>query len=72
LTLAICAFLGAVLGGLRSLSNAAAGGFAVGLADAFWSGYFGPDFATPAIFAILVFVLIFSRSGSGAPAAGEA
>ncbi len=72
LALAVCAFLGAVLGGLHSLPKAAAGGFAVGLADAFWSGYFGPDYALPAVFAVLVFVLIFSRPGSGAPAIGEA
>lgn len=72
LLLAVCAFLGAVLGGLRSLPKAAAGGFAAGLAEAFWSGYFGPDYARPAIFAILIFVLIFSRPAFAIyPAAGE-
>lgn len=73
LLLAVCSFLGAVLGGLRSLPKAAAGGFAVGVGKAFWSGYFGPDYAWPAIFAVLVFVLIFSRPVAGAAVAiGEA
>jgi branched-chain amino acid transport system permease protein len=61
LLLAICAFLGAVLGGLRSLPKAAAGGFAVGLGETFWSGYFGPEYAWLAVFAVLIFVLIFCR-----------
>lgn len=61
LLLAVCAYFGAVVSGLRSLPKAAAGGFAVGLGDAFWSAYFGPQYAWPAIFAILIFVLIFSR-----------
>jgi branched-subunit amino acid ABC-type transport system permease component len=61
------------LGGLRSLPKAAAGGFAVGLGEEFWSGYFGPDYAWPAIFAILVFILIFSRPAFATdPAMGEA
>lgn len=67
---AVCAFLGALLGGLGSLPNAAAGGFAAGLGETFWSGYFGPDYAWPAIFAVLIFVLIFSRPAAGAAAAG--
>lgn len=73
LLLAICAFLGALVGGLRSLTKAAAGGFAAGLGEAFWSGYFGPEYAWPAIFAILVFVLIFFRPAFGTAATiGEA
>ena len=73
LLLAVCAFLGAELAGLRSLPKAAAGGFAVGFGDAFWSGYFGPDYALPAIFGVLVFVLIFSRPSFAASAtSGEA
>lgn len=73
LLLAICAFLGALVAGLRSLPKAAAGGFAVGFGEAFWSGYFGPEYAWPAIFAVLVFVLIFSRPAFGTAAGiGEA
>lgn len=73
LLLAVCAFLGAVLGGLRSLAKAAAGGFVVGVGHEFWSGYFGPQYAWPAIFAVLIFVLIFSRPASvRAVAGGEA
>jgi len=73
LLLAACAFLGAELGGLRSLPKAAAGGFAVGFGHAFWSGYFGPEYAWPAVFAVLVFVLIFSRPAfTTAAAMGEA
>jgi branched-chain amino acid transport system permease protein len=68
LLLAVCAFLGALFGSLRSLPKAAAGGFTVGLGEAFWSGYFGPEYAWPAIFAILLFVLIFSRSSFGTAA----
>lgn len=73
LLLAICAFLGALLGGLRSLPKSAAGGFAVGFGEAFWSGYFGPEYAGPAIFVLLVFVLIFSHPAFGKAAGiGEA
>lgn len=69
LLLAVCAFLGGVLGGLRSLPKTAAGGFAVGLGDAFWSGYFGPQYAWPAVFSVLIFVLIFSRPSFATTAA---
>ncbi len=54
------AFVAAALAGLRSIARAAAGGVIAGLAVAFWSGYFGPSYAGPAVFAALLFLLVFA------------
>lgn len=67
LLLAICGFLAALFAGLSSVPKAAAAGFAVGFGAALWSGYPGPEYALPATFGILVFVLIFSRPAFGRP-----
>ncbi len=57
------AFTAAVLGGIGSLPGAMLGGIAIGLIEAFWSGYFSVEYKDVATFAILVLVLIFRPTG---------
>jgi branched-chain amino acid transport system permease protein len=59
----IHALAAAILGGLGSPAGAMLGGLLIGLADAFWSGYFGMAYRDSAIFGILVVVLIFRPFG---------
>lgn len=59
----IKAFTAAVLGGIGSLPGAILGGMAIGLIEAFWSGYFSIEYKDVAAFSILVFVLIFRPTG---------
>ena len=59
----IKAFTAAVLGGIGSLPGAMLGGLAIGLIEAFWSGYFTVEYKDVAVFGILVMVLIFRPSG---------
>jgi len=55
--------IAAVLGGLGSPAGAMFGGILIGLADAFWSGYFGVAYRDAAVFGILILVLIFRPAG---------
>ncbi len=57
------AFTAAVLGGIGSIPGAMLGGIAIGLIEAFWSGYFSVEYKDVATFAILVLVLIFRPTG---------
>ncbi|WP_207478427.1 ABC transporter permease subunit [Arenibaculum pallidiluteum] len=57
------AFTAAVLGGIGSLPGAMLGGLAIGLIEAFWSGYFSIEYKDVAAFSILVLVLIFRPTG---------
>jgi branched-chain amino acid transport system permease protein len=57
------AFTAAVLGGIGSLPGAMLGGLAIGLIEAFWSGYFSIEYKDVAAFTILVLVLIFRPTG---------
>jgi branched-chain amino acid transport system permease protein len=57
------AFTAAVLGGIGSLPGAVLGGLAIGLIEAFWSGYFSIEYKDVAAFSILVIVLIFMPTG---------
>jgi len=59
----IKAFTAAVLGGIGSLPGAMLGGLAIGLIEAFWSGYFTLEYKDVAAFAVLVLVLIFRPTG---------
>jgi len=59
----IKAFSAAVLGGIGSLPGAMLGGLAIGLIEAFWSGYFSSDYKDVAAFAALVLVLLFRPTG---------
>jgi branched-chain amino acid transport system permease protein len=59
----IKAFTAAVLGGIGSLPGAMLGGFAIGLIEAFWSGYMGSEWKDVATFTILVMVLTLRPSG---------
>lgn len=57
------AFTAAVLGGIGSLPGAVLGGLAIGLIEAFWSGYATVEYKDVAAFSILVIVLIFMPTG---------
>ncbi|MCS6877214.1 MAG: high-affinity branched-chain amino acid ABC transporter permease LivH [Geminicoccaceae bacterium] len=57
------AFTAAVLGGIGSIPGAMLGGLVLGLAEAFWSGYFSIEYKDVAAFTILVIVLIFLPTG---------
>ncbi len=57
------AFTAAVLGGIGSIPGAMLGGLALGLVEAFWSGYFATGYKDVAAFGILVLVLIFLPTG---------
>jgi branched-chain amino acid transport system permease protein len=57
------AFTAAVLGGIGSIPGAMLGGLVLGLAEAFWSGYFSIEYKDVAAFTILVVVLIFLPTG---------
>ncbi len=59
----IKAFTAAVLGGIGSVPGAMLGGLAIGLIEAFWSGYFTIEYKDVAVFAILVLVLLFRPTG---------
>ncbi|MDA8232357.1 MAG: branched-chain amino acid ABC transporter permease LivH [Magnetospirillum sp.] len=59
----IKAFTAAVLGGIGSLPGAMLGGLAIGLIEAFWSGYFSIEYKDVAAFSILVLVLLFRPAG---------
>ena len=57
------AFTAAVLGGIGSLPGAVLGGLAIGLIEAFWSGYASVQYKDVAAFSILIIVLIFMPTG---------
>lgn len=57
------AFTAAVLGGVGSLPGAVIGGLAIGLIEAFWSGYGSVPYKDVAAFSVLIIVLIFMPSG---------
>ena len=59
----IKAFTAAVLGGIGSVPGAMLGGLAIGLIEAFWSGYFSIEYKDVAAFSILVLVLLFRPTG---------
>jgi branched-chain amino acid transport system permease protein len=57
------AFTAAVLGGIGSLPGAVLGGLAIGLIEAFWSGYASVAYKDVAAFSVLIVVLIFMPTG---------
>jgi branched-chain amino acid transport system permease protein len=57
------AFTAAVLGGVGSLPGAVIGGLAIGLIEAFWSGYASAQYKDVAAFSVLIVVLIFMPTG---------
>ncbi len=57
------AFTAAVLGGIGSLPGAVIGGLAIGLIEAFWSGYATVEYKDVAAFSVLIVVLIFMPTG---------
>ncbi len=62
-TAGVKAFTAAVLGGIGSLPGAVLGGLAIGLIEAFWSGYASVQYKDVAAFSILIVVLIFMPTG---------
>ncbi len=59
----IKAFTAAVLGGIGSVAGAMLGGLLIGLIEALWSAYFGPEYKNVVAFGILILVLIVRPSG---------
>ncbi len=57
------AFTAAVLGGIGSLPGAMLGGIAIGLIEAFWSGYVSAEYKDAAAFLILILVLSLRPQG---------
>jgi branched-chain amino acid transport system permease protein len=57
------AFTAAVLGGIGSLPGAMLGGLAIGLIEAFWSGYGSIEYKDVAVFVVLILVLLFRPTG---------
>ncbi|MDP2084612.1 MAG: branched-chain amino acid ABC transporter permease [Gemmobacter sp.] len=63
LLLTVKGFMAAILGGLGSPFAAAAGGLAIGLMEAFMAGYGTSLYAEPAIFVLILLVLIVRPYG---------
>ena len=59
----IKAFVAAVLGGIGSLPGAVVGGIALGVVEAFVSGFLSSTYRDAAAFGILILVLLFRPSG---------
>jgi branched-chain amino acid transport system permease protein len=57
------AFTAAVVGGIGNLPGAALGGFVIGLAEAFTTGYVSSTFQDATVFALLIAVMIARPSG---------
>lgn len=62
-SVAIKALSAAVLGGLGSLGGAIAGGFAIGLVEAYWAGYVDGASRDIVVFALLIATLILRPTG---------
>ncbi|TAM61227.1 branched-chain amino acid ABC transporter permease, partial [bacterium] len=57
------AFTAAVLGGIGNVAGAMLGGFVIGLIESLTAGFISDQWATVAVFVLLVLVLIFRPSG---------
>ena len=57
------AFTAAVVGGIGSIAGAVLGGFIIGLAESFITGYVSPTYTNLIVFGILIAVLILRPSG---------
>lgn len=62
-TLALTAFVGAILGGLGRLSTAIIGAIVLGLLETLFSGYISADYRTTLVFAVFIVVLIVRPVG---------
>jgi branched-chain amino acid transport system permease protein len=63
LMLTVKGFLAAILGGLGSPFAAAAGGIAIGIMESFMAGYGTSLYAEPAVFLLILMVLIVRPYG---------
>jgi len=61
--IALKGFVALALGGFRSFSGAALGGFTCGVAEAFSARYLGSEYQTLAIFALLLLTLLLFPTG---------
>ena len=61
--LGLKALVAAILGGIGSVPGAFLGGLAIGLTEAIWSAYFDIAYRDPAIYLILVALLMFRPGG---------
>jgi branched-chain amino acid transport system permease protein len=57
------AFTAAVVGGIGSIAGAVLGGFIIGMAESFITGYVSPTYTNLIVFGILIAVLILRPSG---------
>jgi branched-chain amino acid transport system permease protein len=57
------AFTAAVVGGIGSIAGAVLGGFIIGIAESFITGYVSPTYTNLIVFGILIAVLILRPSG---------
>jgi branched-chain amino acid transport system permease protein len=57
------AFTAAVVGGIGSIAGAVLGGFVIGLAESFITGYISSTFTNLLVFAILIIVMLVRPSG---------
>jgi len=57
------AFTAAVLGGIGNMAGAMLGGFVIGMVESLTAGFISDQWATVAVFVLLVLVLIFRPSG---------
>ena len=57
------AFTAAVVGGIGSITGAVLGGFVIGLAESFITGYVLSTFTNLLVFAILIIVMLVRPSG---------
>ena len=55
----VCVLLAVVAGRMSSLKGSAVFGFLAGIGQTFWSAYFSPSYAAPAVFAIVLFLVRF-------------
>ena len=55
----VCVLLAVVAGRMSSLKGSAVFGFLAGIGQTFWSAYFSPSYAAPAIFAVVLFLVRF-------------
>lgn len=63
LGLAIKGFVASILGGMGSVFGAIAGGFAIGLLEAFSGGYLDPIFSNAIVYSVGIVLLLFRPTG---------
>ena len=57
------AFTAAVVGGIGSIAGAVLGGFVIGLAESFFTGYVSPQYTNLLVFGLLILVMLVRPAG---------